>query len=84
MMGVVGPSEKGTSISIIVAVPRPKDDSRGRFTLASRDPRIPPKIEFGLQRNPILMAEVVEDPVTAARAKTNGSTNVRLEAVSAP
>ncbi|HLZ09258.1 MAG TPA: GMC oxidoreductase, partial [Chloroflexota bacterium] len=30
----------------------PEDDSRGRLTLASRDPRIPPKIEFGLLRNP--------------------------------
>src|SRR6266550_2801191 len=50
--GVVGPSEKGTAISINVAVPRPEDDSRGRLTLASRDPRIPPKIEFGLLRNP--------------------------------
>jgi choline dehydrogenase len=38
--GVVGPSEKGTAISINVAVPRPEDDSRGRLTLASRDPRI--------------------------------------------
>ena len=35
-----------------MAVPRPEDDSRGRITLASRDPRIPPKIEFGLLRNP--------------------------------
>ena len=50
--GVVGPSEKGRAISINVAVPRPEDDSRGRLTLASRDPRIPPKIEFGLLRNP--------------------------------
>ena len=50
--GVVGPSEKGTAISINVAVPRPEDDSRGRLTLASRDPRIPPKIEFELLRNP--------------------------------
>ena len=50
--GVVGPSEKGTAISINVAVPRPEDDSRGRLTLASRDPRIPLKIEFGLLRNP--------------------------------
>jgi len=50
--GVVGPSEKGKTISINVAVPRPEDDSRGRLTLASRDPRIPPKIEFGLLRNP--------------------------------
>jgi choline dehydrogenase len=50
--GVVGPSEKGTAISINVAVPRPEDDSRGRLTLASRDPRIAPKIEFGLLRNP--------------------------------
>jgi len=50
--GVVGPSEKGTAISINVAVPRPEDDSRGRLMLASRDPRIPPKIEFGLLRNP--------------------------------
>ena len=45
-------SNKGTTISINVAVPRPEDDSRGRITLASRDPRIPPKIEFGLRRNP--------------------------------
>jgi hypothetical protein len=36
--GVVGPSEKGRAISINVAVPRPEDDSRGRLTLASRDP----------------------------------------------
>jgi len=50
--GVVGPSEKGTAVSINVAVPRPEDDSRGRLTLASRDPRIPLKIEFGLLRNP--------------------------------
>ena len=35
-----------------MAVPRPEDDSRGRLTLASRDPRIPLKIEFGLLRNP--------------------------------
>ena len=39
-------------ITINVAVPRPEDDSRGRLTLASRDPRIPLKIEFGLLRNP--------------------------------
>jgi choline dehydrogenase len=52
MAGVVGPSEKGRAISINVAVPRPEDDSRGRLTLASRDPRMPPKIEFGLLRNP--------------------------------
>src|SRR5258708_22554763 len=50
--GVVGPSEKGTAVSINVAVPRPEDDSRGPLTLASRDPRIPLKIEFGLLRNP--------------------------------
>jgi choline dehydrogenase len=50
--GVFEPSEKGTAISIIVAVPRPEDDSRGRITLASRDPRIPPKIDFGLLRDP--------------------------------
>lgn len=50
--GVVGPSEKGKAISINAAVPRPEDDSRGRLTLASRDPGIPPKIEFGLLRNP--------------------------------
>ena len=50
--GVSGGSKKGTTISINVAVPRPEDDSRGRITLASRDPRIPPKIEFGLLRNP--------------------------------
>jgi choline dehydrogenase len=52
MVGVVGPSQKGTAISIIVAVPRPEDDSRGRLTLASRDPRIPLTIDFGLLRNP--------------------------------
>jgi hypothetical protein len=34
--GVAGASEKGTAISINVAVPRPEDDSRGRLTLASR------------------------------------------------
>lgn len=50
--GVVGPSEKGTAVSINVAVPRPEDDSRGRLTLASRDPRVPPNIEFGLLGNP--------------------------------
>jgi len=50
--GVAGASEKGTAISINVAVSRPEDDSRGRLTLASRDPRMPLKIEFGLLRNP--------------------------------
>jgi choline dehydrogenase len=35
-----------------VAVPRPEDDSRGRLTLASRDPRVPLNIEFGLLGNP--------------------------------
>ena len=35
-----------------MAVPRPEDDSRGRLTLASRDPRIPLTIDFGLLRNP--------------------------------
>jgi choline dehydrogenase len=35
-----------------VVVPRPEDDSRGRLTLASRDPRMSLKIEFGLLRNP--------------------------------
>ena len=50
--GVVGPSEKGTAVSINVAVPRPEDDSRGRLTLASRDPRVLLNIEFGLLGNP--------------------------------
>jgi choline dehydrogenase len=50
--GVAGASEKGTAISINVVVSRPEDDSRGRLTLASRDPRMPLKIEFGLLRNP--------------------------------
>ena len=35
-----------------MAVPRPEHDSRGRLTLASRDPRMPLKVEFGLLRNP--------------------------------
>jgi choline dehydrogenase len=51
LAGVTG-AEKGSIISINAAVPRPEDDSRGRVTLASRDPRIPPEIEFGLLRNP--------------------------------
>jgi choline dehydrogenase len=51
LAGVTG-AEKGSTISVNVAVPRPEDDSRGRVTLASRDPRIPPEIEFGLLRNP--------------------------------
>jgi choline dehydrogenase len=52
MTGVFGPSEQGTEVSIVVAVPRPEGDSRGRLTLASRDPRVPPEIDFGLLRNP--------------------------------
>jgi choline dehydrogenase len=51
LAGVTG-AEKGSIISINAAVPRPEDDSRGRVTLASRDPRIPPEIEFRLLRNP--------------------------------
>ena len=50
--GVSGGFNNGTAISINVAVPRPEDDSRGRLTLASRDPRMPLMIEFGLLRNP--------------------------------
>jgi choline dehydrogenase len=50
--GVVGSASKGTVVSVNVAVPRPEDEPRGRLTLASRDPRIPPKIDFGLLRNP--------------------------------
>lgn len=51
LAGVTG-AEKGSTISVNAALPRPEDDSRGRVTLASRDPRVPPKIEFGLLRNP--------------------------------
>jgi choline dehydrogenase-like flavoprotein len=51
LAGVTG-AEKGSVIAINAAVPRPEDDSRGRVTLASRDPLVPPKIEFGLLRNP--------------------------------
>jgi choline dehydrogenase len=64
--GVVGPSEKGTAVSVNVAVPRPEDDSRGRLTLASRDPRIPPEIDFGLLRNPKDL-EKLADCVALAR-----------------
>jgi choline dehydrogenase len=49
--GVSG-GERGSAISINVAVPRPADDSRGRLTLASRDPRVPLTVDFGLLRNP--------------------------------
>jgi choline dehydrogenase len=52
MAGVVGPSSKGTVVAINVAAPRPEDEPRGRLTLTSRDPRVPPKIDFGLLRNP--------------------------------
>lgn len=52
MAGVVGPSAKGTVVAVNVAVPRPEDEPRGRLTLTSRDPRIPPEIDFGLLRNP--------------------------------
>ena len=52
MAGVVGPSSKGTAAAVNVAVPRPEDEPRGRLTLTSRDPRIPPEIDFGLLRNP--------------------------------
>jgi choline dehydrogenase len=51
LAGVTG-AEKGSTISVNVALPRPEDDSRGRVTLASCDPRIPPDIEFALLRNP--------------------------------
>ena len=51
LAGVSG-GEKGSAISINVAVPRPEDDSRGRLTLASLDPGVPLTIEFGLLRNP--------------------------------
>ncbi len=51
LAGVSG-AEKGSTISINVAVPRPEDDSRGTVTLASPDPRVPPTIDFGLLRNP--------------------------------
>jgi choline dehydrogenase len=50
--GVVGGSSKGTTVSVNVAVPRPEDEPRGRLTLTSRDPRVPPEIDFGLLRNP--------------------------------
>ena len=52
MAGVVGSSSKGTVVAVNVAVPRPEDEPRGRLTLTSRDPRIPPEIDFGLLRNP--------------------------------
>jgi choline dehydrogenase len=50
--GVVGSASKGTVVAVNVAVPRPEDLPRGRLTLASRDPRVAPTIDFGLLRNP--------------------------------
>jgi choline dehydrogenase len=67
MTGVVGPSEKGTAVSINVAVPRPEDDSCGRLTLASRDPRVPVKVEFGLLRNPTDVEKLADCVVLARR-----------------
>jgi choline dehydrogenase-like flavoprotein len=67
--GVAGPSGNGTAIAVNVAVSRPEDDSRGRLTLASRDPRIPLKIEFGLLRNPKDL-EKLADCVELARRIT--------------
>jgi hypothetical protein len=34
--------------TISLAVVRPEDDARGRLSLVSRDPLMPPKIELGL------------------------------------
>ncbi len=83
MTGVVGPSEGGSAISIIVAVPRPEDDSRGRITLASRDPRIAPKIDFGLLGNPKDL-EKLADCVELARrtAATKPFSDYLMEEIS--
>jgi choline dehydrogenase len=60
MAGVVGSSSKGTVVAVNVAVPRPEDEPRGRLTLTSRDPHIPPEIDFGLLRNPMDLEKLAD------------------------
>jgi choline dehydrogenase len=60
-------SKPGTVISLSLAVPRPADDSRGRLTLVSREPMMPPKIELGLLRNPRDLEKLADTAELARR-----------------
>jgi choline dehydrogenase len=67
MLEAMSSADGGMVFSMSLAVATPEDDSRGRLTLVSRDPRTPPRIETGILGNSKDLEKLADAVETARR-----------------
>ncbi|MCA8299052.1 GMC family oxidoreductase N-terminal domain-containing protein [Burkholderia sp. AU30198] len=84
MLEAMSSDDGGMVFSMSLAVATPEDDSRGRLTLVSRDPRTPPRIETGILGNSKDLEKLADAVETARRIASTEPFSQYLDAEISP